>query len=122
MSVEVKDENVEALTEGLTGLLTPCIVQLEQNVGETQKSQQLLGEQIDKLSMELRRITESTKAPPHIDIYIRKLLNAKRKIIVINSVLQSTQERANKLQDNIRRNTAKYQAQLDTSALKTSRR
>ncbi|XP_022692471.1 SNARE-associated protein Snapin-like [Varroa jacobsoni] len=110
-------ENVNALTEGLTALLTPCIAQLEHQVSETQKSQQLLGEQIDALSVELRRITDCTRASPLLDSYIKKLLVAKRKIIVVNSVLQATQERAYKLQENIRRNTAKYQVQLETGAL-----
>ncbi|XP_003748531.1 SNARE-associated protein Snapin [Galendromus occidentalis] len=116
-SSDQSSENIDALTEGLTTLLTPCLVQIEQQVLETRKSQQLLGEQIDLLSVELRRITDSTRASPLIDSYIKKLLAAKRKIIVINSVLQATQERAHKLQENIRRDTVKYQVQLDTMAL-----
>ncbi|OQR70138.1 SNARE-associated protein Snapin-like [Tropilaelaps mercedesae] len=114
---EQGNENIDALTEGLTSLMTPCIAQLEQHVLDTQRSQQLLGEQIDALSVELRRITDCTRASPLVESYIKKLLAAKRKIIVVNSVLQATQERAHKLQENIRRNTAKYQVQLDASAL-----
>ena len=47
------------------------------------------------------------KPPVDLDPYVKKLLNCRRKVTLVNSVLQNTQERLGKLQNNITKEIAK---------------
>jgi hypothetical protein len=54
-------------------------------------SQVELKQQIEILSEELKKISESQQCPLDIDQYIRKLINAKLKVTVVSNILQTVQ-------------------------------
>lgn len=54
-------------------------------------SQSELHQQLEGLSVELTRVQEQTQCPLQLDAYIKKLQNAKRRVVVVNNILQNTQ-------------------------------
>lgn len=54
-------------------------------------SQSELHQQLEALLLELRRVQEQAQCPLPLDSYIKKLQNAKRRVVVVNNVLQNTQ-------------------------------
>ena len=95
-----KIEPKDLLSEGLVNLLKP-VEEIDKNVTETKQSQFILRENIDKLSEKLLKLSAVQKPPIDLDPYVRKLVNCRRKVTLVNSVLQNTHERLTKLQTNI---------------------
>nr|CAD7418614.1 unnamed protein product [Timema poppensis] len=56
-----------------------------------QISQVELRQQIESLSNELKKISEVQQCPLELDLYVRKLLNAKLKVTVVSNILQTAQ-------------------------------
>jgi chromosome condensin MukBEF complex kleisin-like MukF subunit len=54
-------------------------------------SQVELKQQIEVLCEELKKISESQQCPLDIEVYIRKLVNAKLKVTVVSNILQNVQ-------------------------------
>ncbi|GFU23014.1 SNARE-associated protein Snapin [Trichonephila clavipes] len=105
----------DALAEGLMELLKPSVEQLDDHVRLTLISQKELRQQIDSLSEELRQISETYNSMFDLDVYVKKLMNAKRRVMLVNNILQNAQERLNRLHQSIARETAKRKALLETS-------
>ncbi|XP_070124319.1 SNARE-associated protein Snapin isoform X2 [Equus przewalskii] len=55
------------------------------------ESQVELREQIDNLASELCRINEDQKVALDLDPYVKKLLNARRRVVLVNNILQNAQ-------------------------------
>lgn len=49
------------------------------------------------------------------DAYVKKLINAKHKITIVSNILQTTQERLNKVHQAVEKSTAKRKTLLDNS-------
>ncbi|XP_064458759.1 SNARE-associated protein Snapin-like [Ornithodoros turicata] len=106
----------DILTEGIIGLLHPTIEQLDERVRSTRISQLELRQHIDSLAEDLKKIAESQQVPYDMDAYIKKLLNAKRKVMLVNSILQNTQERLNRINQSISREGARRKALIEPQA------
>ncbi|CAN7938144.1 unnamed protein product [Ixodes hexagonus] len=113
------------LTEGLIGLLHPTIEQLDERVKSTRVSQLELRQHIDSLAEDLRKVSEEQEVPYDLDGYVKKLLNAKRRVVLVNSILQNTQasaqtplwsERLNRINQSISRENARRTALLEPQA------
>lgn len=63
------------------------------------------------------KINESLQCPIEIDCYVTKLVNAKRKVVVVSNILQKTQERLNKIHQAAERETIKRKTLLDRSSM-----
>jgi len=50
------------------------------------------------------------------DSYVKKLINAKHKITIVSNILQTTQERLNKVHQAVEKSTAKKKTLLDNSS------
>jgi hypothetical protein len=50
-----------------------------------------LKQQIEVLAEELKKISESQQCILDIDVYVRKLINAKLKVTVVSNILQNVQ-------------------------------
>lgn len=66
-----------------------------------------LKQSIDSLTEELKKISELQKTPVDIEGYVKKLIDSKNKIVLLSNVLQSTQERLNRLHVQIEKETVK---------------
>ncbi|XP_065333191.1 SNAPIN protein homolog [Cloeon dipterum] len=120
-SIEDKTEDFcdnptrDALTEGLMCLLKPTIDQLDERVRATRISQIELKQQIDGLAEEIKRISDEQQCPLDLENYVKKLLNAKRRITVVSNILQVAQERLNKVHQLIERESARRKALTEPS-------
>ncbi|XP_071448715.1 SNARE-associated protein Snapin-like [Hetaerina americana] len=105
----------DALTEGLICLFKPTIDTLDERITSTRESQLELKEKIDTLAEELRKISELHKCPLDLELYVKKLASAKRKVTVVSNVLQNTQERLSKVQVQVAREAQRRRALLEPS-------
>uniref|UniRef100_A0AAQ5Z044 Biogenesis of lysosome-related organelles complex 1 subunit 7 n=1 Tax=Amphiprion ocellaris TaxID=80972 RepID=A0AAQ5Z044_AMPOC len=133
----------DAVAEGLLDLLKPAIQQLDLHVHSVRESQVELREHIDNLATELCRINEHQKVALDLDPYVKKLLNARRRVVLVNNILQNAQmsqfavwkqswscgmafsdqnhERLRRLNHNVAKETARRKTMLEASGVFTSR-
>lgn len=109
----------DILAEGLMCLLKPTIDQLDERVRATRISQVELKQQIEVLSEELKKISESQECILDIDMYVRKLVNAKLKVTVVSNILQAVQDRLNKVHQQIAKEQSRRRALLEPSPVAT---
>ena len=69
------------------------------------------------MTEELLKINEALQCPLELEAYVNKLVNAKRKVIVVSNILQKTQERLNKIHQAVEKETNKRKALLDRSSM-----
>ncbi|XP_013852495.1 SNARE-associated protein Snapin isoform X1 [Sus scrofa] len=81
----------DLFAEGLLEFLRPAVQQLDSHVHAVRESQVELREQIDNLATELCRINEDQKVALDLDPYVKKLLNARRRVVLVNNILQNAQ-------------------------------
>ncbi|XP_027776671.1 SNARE-associated protein Snapin isoform X1 [Marmota monax] len=81
----------DLFAEGLLEFLRPAVQQLDSHVHAVRESQVELREQIDNLAAELCRINEDQKVALDLDPYVKKLLNARRRVVLVNNILQNAQ-------------------------------
>ncbi|NWX18693.1 SNAPN protein, partial [Aegotheles bennettii] len=81
----------ELFAEGLLQFLRPAVRQLDGHVHAVRESQVELREHIDSLATELCRINEDQKVALDLDPYVKKLLNARRRVVLVNNILQNAQ-------------------------------
>uniref|UniRef100_A0A8C0G7U8 Biogenesis of lysosome-related organelles complex 1 subunit 7 n=1 Tax=Chelonoidis abingdonii TaxID=106734 RepID=A0A8C0G7U8_CHEAB len=79
------------------------------------ESQVELREHIDNLATELCRINEDQKVALDLDPYVKKLLNARRRVVLVNNILQNAQERLRRLNHNVAKETARRKAVLEAA-------
>ncbi|XP_018327187.1 SNAPIN protein homolog [Agrilus planipennis] len=106
----------DALTEGLMGLIKPTVDQLDERVRATRLSQLELKTCIESLSEELKTIASSQQSIVDLDPYVKKLMNAKHKVTVLTNVLQSAQDRLNRIHQSIEKETVKRKVILESTS------
>lgn len=79
-----------------------------------------LKQRIESLTEELQRINEALQYPLDTDSYVKKLVNAKHKITIVSNILQTTQERLNKVHQAVEKSTTKRKTLLDNSSIYSS--
>lgn len=67
------------------------------------------------MTEELLKISEALHCPLELDLYIKKLINTKHKVTVVSNILQTTQERLNKVHIAVEKNAARRRALLETT-------
>lgn len=77
-------------------------------------------QRIESLTDELQKINEALQYPFETDSYVKKLINAKHKITIVSNILQTTQERLNKVHQAVEKSTAKRKTLLDSSSTYTT--
>ncbi|XP_076013197.1 SNARE-associated protein Snapin [Genypterus blacodes] len=119
--IESSSPGKDVVAEGLLDLLKPAIQQLDLHVHSVRESQVELREHIDNLATELCRINEHQKVALDLDPYVKKLLNARRRVVLVNNILQNAQERLRRLNHNVAKETARRKTMLEASGVFTSR-
>nr|XP_022324085.1 SNARE-associated protein Snapin-like isoform X2 [Crassostrea virginica] len=77
------------------------------------ESQVELRQHIDSLADDLKRIAEQQVVPVDLEPYVKKLNSSRRRVMLVNNILQNVQERLNKLNNHVLKETAKRKATLD---------
>ncbi|XP_029195618.1 SNARE-associated protein Snapin-like [Acropora millepora] len=108
-------ENQNALAEGIMQIFKPAVEELDDKVLNVRQSQVELREQIDKLSQDLHRLSELQEIPVDLEPYVKKLMNSRRRVMLVNNILQNAQERLGRLHQSVTRETAKRKALLEPS-------
>ncbi|NXU02436.1 SNAPN protein, partial [Buphagus erythrorhynchus] len=62
---------------------------------------------------ELCRINEDQKVALDLDPYVKKLLNARRRVVLVNNILQNAQERLRRLNHSVAKETVRRRAMLE---------
>nr|XP_003230355.3 PREDICTED: SNARE-associated protein Snapin [Anolis carolinensis] len=102
----------DLFAEGLLEFLRPAVRQLDSHVHAVRAKWELR-EHIDGLAAELCRIKEDQKVALDLDPYVKKLLNARRRVVLVNNILQNAQERLRRLNHNVGKETARRKAMLE---------
>ncbi|XP_069796379.1 SNARE-associated protein Snapin [Narcine bancroftii] len=110
----VGDTARDVLSEGLLELLKPGVREVDQQVQAVRESQVELREQIDRLAAELCRINEEQKVSLDLDPYVKKLLNARRRVVLVSNILQNAQERLRRLNHSVAKETARRKTYLES--------
>jgi len=113
MTDETSVPNGKILADGIVELLKPTIEELDERVLSVRQSQMELKQNIDILAEDLRRIHEQQQAPTDLEPHLKKLSNARRRIMLVSNILQNLQERMNRLHFNVSKETARRKALLD---------
>ncbi|NXS54974.1 SNAPN protein, partial [Brachypteracias leptosomus] len=66
-------------------------------------------------SPELCRINEDQKVALDLDPYVKKLLNARRRVVLVNNILQNAQERLRRLNHSVAKETVRRKALLEAA-------
>ncbi|KAL4218927.1 hypothetical protein ACF0H5_021514 [Mactra antiquata] len=103
----------DAITDGLIDMLKPTVEEIDDRVKTVRESQVELRQQIDSLADDLCLISESQTIPVDLESYVKKLNNSRRRVMLVNNILQNVQERLTKLYNNVSKETARRKAQLD---------
>ena len=106
----------DTLAEGLIGLLTPSIESLDQGITGAREAQIELKEQLSQLESQLTSINQELDKSSDLEPYVIKLLESKKKIVVINSMLQDAQNRLNRVHQNCLQETSKRRTLLEPPA------
>lgn len=105
-------EQQSNITLGLMSLFQPVVESIDKSVGEVQASQTQLRDQIELLQEELNKFQGIPDVPDKIESYVSKLAQARKKINIVNSILNQTQDRMLKLQAAVAKNTRRRNAEL----------
>lgn len=105
----------DSIAEGLMSLLKPTIDQLDERVRTTRVSQLELKQQLDILSEELKQISAEQNCPIDLEVYSNKLINSRHKISVVNNILQAAQDRLQKLQNQLTKESAKRKTKVESN-------
>ncbi|XP_064395139.1 SNARE-associated protein Snapin-like [Halichondria panicea] len=103
----------EQLSVGILGVLSPAVQQVDSKITEVRKSQAELRDKIDALGEELRVLSEKQKVPVDLDTYVKKLANSRKRILLVNDILQNVQDRLEKLNKNVAKETARQRAAIE---------
>ncbi|MBN3315869.1 SNAPN protein, partial [Atractosteus spatula] len=105
----------DAIAEGLLDLLKPAVQQLDMHVHSVSSDD----DDDDRVLMyevgELCRINDHQKVALDLDPYVKKLLNARRRVVLVNNILQNAQERLRRLNHSVAKETARRKTMLETT-------
>ncbi|XP_077986314.1 SNARE-associated protein Snapin-like [Glandiceps talaboti] len=105
-------QNRDDLAEGLLSLLKPAVEEVDNHVERVRESQVELRQQIDGLAEELKKLSEEQPLPVELDVYVKKLMNSRRRIMVVNNILQNAQSRMDKLNSKLSTQLSKRKSAL----------
>jgi len=104
---QLEQRDKEALAQGLFHLFKPAIDNIDGKVKSVRQSQVELRAHIDNLAEDLRRISDCRVVPIDLEPYIKKLLNTRRRILAVANLLQTVQDRVNKVNYYVNRDKTK---------------
>ncbi|KJE95635.1 hypothetical protein CAOG_06066 [Capsaspora owczarzaki ATCC 30864] len=110
------------LASGLFQLLLPVVEQLESSVDGVQTAQTALKTNIESLMTELRQFNEVNAAtqPVNLDVYIKKLITARRRVTTVSNTLGETQARIQRLQQSIAKEQKRKKETLDAVTIQAA--
>ncbi|XP_072046156.1 SNARE-associated protein Snapin-like isoform X2 [Amphiura filiformis] len=106
-------EGRDAIAAGILELLKPAVQEVDDRVKSVRESQLELRQQIEDLDEVLKQLSQEREPPVELDAYVKKLMNSKRRIGVVNNIVQNAQERLGRLHFQISRSTAKRKSLID---------
>ncbi|KAI9364773.1 Snapin/Pallidin/Snn1 [Pilaira anomala] len=88
------------LSQGFNTIIGPAVLEIDQAIGQVQKSQDDLGKEIERLVAELELFTDIAE-PPTLLPCLEKLIDAKKRLTNTNKLLQQTNERVERIQKEV---------------------
>ena len=87
------------------------------SVDHARASQSELQLQLEALQKQMNAVQQQTQCPLQLDQYIKKLQNAKRRVVIVNNILQTTQVRDALIALPCDSNTTKHNVYLGVNTL-----
>nr|XP_044992451.1 SNARE-associated protein Snapin-like [Jaculus jaculus] len=91
---------------GVLEFLQQAMQQLNTHMHADREIQIELWEHIDNLATELCGINEDQKVALDLDPCVKKLLNTRKRVVLVNNILQNTQEQLRRLSYSVAKETA----------------
>jgi len=113
MAETSEPSQADILGEGIIDFLKPVVEELDERVMAVRQSQVELCQNIESLAEDLRKASEQKHAPIDLDPYLKKLSNARRRVMLVSNILQNLQERLGKLHFSVSKETLIRRALLD---------
>lgn len=110
-------EHQKLFADGLFNLLKPAIEELDASVLAVRHSQLELRQQIDSLTEDLKKINEQLQTKFDLEPYLKKLNNARRRIMLVNNIMQNVQERVNRLHSSVLKDVGRKNDLLGSAQL-----
>jgi len=89
-----------SLSTGLFNLLSPVVAECDMHIASVVDSQQRLNTQIEDLAKELDHFMTFSQPPP-LAPHIQKLLNARNRLVSINTILVSMMGRLERISSSV---------------------
>jgi len=112
---QLEQRDKDALAQGLFHLFKPAIDNIDGKVKSVRQSQVELRAQIDNLAEDLRVISDCRVVPIDLEPHIKKLLNTRRRILAVANLLQTVQDRVNKINYYVTRDKTKKNQMIKAS-------
>nr|CAB3266427.1 SNARE-associated protein Snapin-like [Phallusia mammillata] len=109
-SPSTSQEAEPKIEDNLFAIIKPAVEKIDLNVAAVRQSQLELRNTIDAVSNELQRISEEQALDVDLEPYIRRLINTKRRVVLVSNIVQNVQDRLNKLQRSTAQETIRKQA------------
>lgn len=102
------------ISNGIFTLLKPAVEQVDNQVHKVRESQLELRKQIEAVTIELQKISEEHQVDIDLEPYVQRLVNTKRRVVLISNIVQNVQERLIKLHKNAEKEAARHKAHTQT--------
>lgn len=94
------------LSEGLLTSLKPSIEELDASIVSLRQSQVDLQTSIESLSDDIKSFSNFDQ-DFHLEVCLKKLTNSRRRVMLVNNILQNSQERLNRIQNGVAKELVK---------------
>jgi len=95
-------ERTNSFETGLLQVLTPAVETCDEQIREVLKSQESLGNNLDRLASALQEFTEKTKMPP-VTKYTEKLSRARKRLKTVNTTVEQINNRLENIRSIVRK-------------------
>jgi len=91
-----------AFETGLLKVLTPAVETCDEQIRDVLKSQEALGNNLDRLALALQEFTDKSKMPP-VTKYTEKLSRARKRLKTVNSTVEQINNRLENIRSIVRK-------------------
>lgn len=107
------DATSQKLNDGILTLLKPAVEKVDAQVHNVRESQFELRKQIEAVTDELKKIGEEHHVDINLEPYIQRLINTKRRVVLVSNIVQNIQERLAKLHKSAEKEAARHKAHTE---------
>ncbi|KAI8374542.1 Snapin/Pallidin-domain-containing protein [Radiomyces spectabilis] len=109
-----EQDSANKMSNGIVGLLKPLVLDMDKAIVATQKSQEELSKEIERLIAELELFADIAE-PPKLHPALEKLGDARKRLTSANQLMQETQARVQRIQAQLATRSSSNQISSSTT-------